>query len=42
MKNLPSIIRFPLAIIAGILAGLMFLGLTVGAMKLGELILNKP
>jgi len=39
-KNLPTIIRYPLAIIAGILSGILFIGLTVGALKLGELIIG--
>jgi hypothetical protein len=39
-KNLNSFIRYPLAIIAGILSGILFLGLTVGALKVGELLIG--
>jgi len=36
MKNLNPLIRFPLGIIAGFFAGLMFLALMIGALKLSE------
>jgi len=36
MNEKPSYIRYPLAVIAAILSGLMFLGLFLGALKIGE------
>ncbi len=40
LKNLNSYIRYPLAIIVGILSGILFLGLTVGSLKAGEFLLG--
>lgn len=39
-NNLHPLIRYPLVAIAGFLASLMFLGLLIGALKLGELLLR--
>ncbi len=39
-NNLNPIIRYPVVVIVGGLSGLMFLGLMLGALKLGELIIG--
>jgi hypothetical protein len=39
-NKLHPVIRYPLAVIMGILAGMLFLGLTVCALKLGEWIIS--
>jgi hypothetical protein len=39
-NKLPAIIRYPLAVIAAILSAFMFLGITVGALKIGEWLLR--
>ena len=39
-NKLKPLIRYPLAIVVAFLAGLMFLGIMLGALKLGEWILR--
>lgn len=39
-RELPDIIRLPIGIIAGILAGVMFISLSLGCMKIGEWLLS--